>query len=178
MWPRMWQLCGKATRPLHVRIFNWKSSVSISLACHCRFRYEGNHLHDMSAEEDNELPPVKTLLQVLNTNTHKHFSMIFKKFTVQDDMSVCFLTFFFVASVLLSRMLGKRWSRVWWNWPRLAPEFSSSKASCRPARRRLSRRCLVLQMNSTMTPCHCKSTHCRVYRSGHEILKDVYSKIW
>ncbi|XP_039983634.1 HAUS augmin-like complex subunit 5 [Xiphias gladius] len=28
-----------------------------------RFRYESNHLLDMSAEEDNELPPVKTLLQ-------------------------------------------------------------------------------------------------------------------
>ncbi|XP_040896412.1 HAUS augmin-like complex subunit 5 [Toxotes jaculatrix] len=28
-----------------------------------RFRYESNHLLDMSAEDDNELPPVKTLLQ-------------------------------------------------------------------------------------------------------------------
>ncbi|KAF0042138.1 hypothetical protein F2P81_005670 [Scophthalmus maximus] len=28
-----------------------------------RFRYESNHLLDMSAEEDNELPPVKALLQ-------------------------------------------------------------------------------------------------------------------
>ncbi|XP_038571822.1 HAUS augmin-like complex subunit 5 [Micropterus salmoides] len=28
-----------------------------------RFRYESNHLLDMSAEEDNELPPVKTLLE-------------------------------------------------------------------------------------------------------------------
>ncbi|XP_071343918.1 HAUS augmin-like complex subunit 5 [Trachinotus anak] len=28
-----------------------------------QFRYERNHLLDMSAEEDNELPPVKTLLQ-------------------------------------------------------------------------------------------------------------------
>lgn len=28
-----------------------------------RFRYESNHLLDMSAEEDEELPPVKTLLQ-------------------------------------------------------------------------------------------------------------------
>ncbi|XP_035033331.1 HAUS augmin-like complex subunit 5 [Hippoglossus stenolepis] len=28
-----------------------------------RFRYDSNHLLDLSAEEDNELPPVKTLLQ-------------------------------------------------------------------------------------------------------------------
>ncbi|XP_059197208.1 HAUS augmin-like complex subunit 5 [Centropristis striata] len=28
-----------------------------------RFHYEGNHLLDMSTEEDNELPPVKSLLQ-------------------------------------------------------------------------------------------------------------------
>ncbi|XP_065812075.1 HAUS augmin-like complex subunit 5 [Labrus bergylta] len=28
-----------------------------------RFRYESNHLLDMSAEDENELPPVKTLLQ-------------------------------------------------------------------------------------------------------------------
>ncbi|XP_019936498.1 HAUS augmin-like complex subunit 5 [Paralichthys olivaceus] len=28
-----------------------------------QFRYDSNHLLDMSAEEDNELPPVKTLLQ-------------------------------------------------------------------------------------------------------------------
>ncbi|XP_041647552.1 HAUS augmin-like complex subunit 5 [Cheilinus undulatus] len=28
-----------------------------------RFRYDSNHLLDMSAEEDNELPPVKTLLE-------------------------------------------------------------------------------------------------------------------
>lgn len=38
----------------------------------------------MSAEEDNELPPVKTLLEVLNTNTH--CDIIFKKFPVEENM--------------------------------------------------------------------------------------------
>ena len=37
---------------------------------HCRFRYESNHLQDISGEEDTELPPVKTLLQVLLTYVH------------------------------------------------------------------------------------------------------------
>lgn len=35
----------------------------------CRFRYESDHLLDISTEEDDELPPVKILLQVLH-KTH------------------------------------------------------------------------------------------------------------
>lgn len=54
------------------------------------------------------------------------------------------------------RLLGKKWSRAWWNWPRLAPESSSSKTSCKPVRRTLSSRCPVLEMSSRMIPWHCK----------------------
>lgn len=54
------------------------------------------------------------------------------------------------------RLLGKKWSRTWWNWPRLAPESSSSKTSCKPVRRTLSSRCPVLEMSSRMIPWHCK----------------------
>lgn len=54
------------------------------------------------------------------------------------------------------RLLGKKWSRTWWNWPRLAPESTSSKTSCKPVRRTLSSRCPVLEMSSRMIPWHCK----------------------
>lgn len=67
---------------LGVRVFNSQLN--------CRFRYESNHLLDMSAEEDNELPPVKTLLEVLNANTHVHCNIIFRKFTAEENMFVCF----------------------------------------------------------------------------------------
>lgn len=53
----------------------------------CRFRFESNHLLDMSAEEDNELPSVETLLEVL-----KH------TYTLSYDIQgvhMCFLAFFY-----------------------------------------------------------------------------------
>lgn len=54
-----------------VRLFEYRVQCKISDLCaHCRFRYESNHLLDMSAEEDNELPPVKTLLEVLYMCSH------------------------------------------------------------------------------------------------------------
>lgn len=59
--------------------------------CNCRFRYESNHLLDMSADEDNELPSVKSLFEV--TNTHIHTNLIFMKFIVEENMFMCFLTF-------------------------------------------------------------------------------------
>lgn len=110
----------------------------------------------MSAEEDNDLPSVKNLLQVLNAQ---------KKFTEEENMIMYFLAF--VVKVILftelhicsSRRLGKRWSSVWWNWPRLVQEFSSSYTSFRPSERRLSWRCLVLRRSSTMIPWHCKSLY-------------------
>lgn len=53
----------------HIFLWDYKSVKVFIWHFNCRFRYESNHLLDMSAEEDNELPPVKTLLEVLNTNT-------------------------------------------------------------------------------------------------------------
>lgn len=38
----------------------------LSLSFSHRFRFESDHLLDLSAEEEKELPPVKTLLQVLH----------------------------------------------------------------------------------------------------------------
>lgn len=45
----------------------------------------------MSADEDNELPSVKSLFEV--TNTHIHTNLILMKIIVEENMFMCFLTF-------------------------------------------------------------------------------------
>lgn len=61
------------------------------------------------------------------------------------------------------------WSIVWCNWPRLVPTLRSFNISWRPARRRLSWKCLELLRGFTMIRWHCKPFCCLVinfvYRS-------------
>lgn len=86
-----------------------------SISCvHCRFRYESNHLLDMSAEEDNELPPVRTLLQVLNTHSHFHLKLQYKKRTGLCAFWHLWQMYIFLCVCVWGgyRMPGKRWSRV------------------------------------------------------------------
>lgn len=64
----------------------------------CRFRYESNHLLDMSADEDNDLPSVKTLLQVLNTQKGLSLQRIYWDF----------LYLSFELPIGSSRLLGKK----------------------------------------------------------------------
>lgn len=71
--------------------------------CVCyRFRYESNHLLDMSADEDNDLPSVKTLLQVLNT----------QKVLSSQRMFWDFLYLPLELPIGSSRLLGKKCNRV------------------------------------------------------------------
>ena len=102
----------------------------------------------MSAEEDNDRPSIKTLLQVLGRKLADQ-----KKYLLFTNKILTFTGL----HIFSSRLLGIRWSRIWLKWLRFAPKPSISNRDSRPARRRLSRRCLVLQRSSTIIPWHCKS---------------------